>query len=134
MPCDATTHDELIAGDDWEWSYTIKAGDDASNWSDPVIELRAGPTSAAELLASNQGAEPTIITDGGFEGTIPATSFDDGIFAWWIASDTTTALVAGGSRVAYLEVSVKIDGVEKTVWPATAYTLRPQVAVREVGS
>ncbi len=130
MTCDATSTDELYAGDDLVWDYLTT--DDISGWSDLLVKVRAGQHTGTEELASSDA--DTISIAGGFAGEVPATDFDAGILAWWISSDVSAEWVTRGSRIVYVEARAKVDGVDTVIYPATAYTVHPQVADREVGS
>lgn len=131
MTCDGTSTDELIAGDEWVWPYD--AEDDISDWSDPVVEFRTGLLPSSQLVASSE--DGSVVLDGGFEGTIPATDFDESVFSWWVPAEVTAPVAVSGSVTIYMHARAKVGGVETTVWPPKAYTIRPQVAVRgEEGS
>lgn len=125
---DATEADDLIAGDVWVWSYTTD--DDVSSWANPIVTIREGRSPSATLVASSDDTEKPIELDGGYAGTIPATDFDAGVFAWFVDVDQTTGL---GDLNVWVEVEVEVDGVPTTVF-SRDYTVRPEVAVRGGGS
>ena len=118
--CDGTTDDELVPGADWVFNYATS--DDVSGWTDEIVEAWVGTT----LLASTQGDEPNVVTDGSFE-EIPATNFDAGIFAWVIPSDVSIG--ATGSTVRVLAWA-RVDGVDTQVFDRT-YRLRKTPVVRD---
>jgi len=118
--CDGTTDEELVPGADWVWNYATS--DDVSGWTDEIVEAWVGTT----LLASTQGDEPNVVTDGSFE-EIPATDFDTGVFAWVIPSDVSSG--ATGSTVRVLAWA-KVDGVDTQVFDRT-YRLRKTPVVRD---
>ena len=121
--CDGTTDDELVPGADWVFNYATS--DDVSGWTDEIVEAWVGTT----LLASTQGDEPNVVTDGSFE-EIPATNFGAGIFAWVIPSDVSIG--ATGSTVRVLAWA-RVDGVDTQVFDRT-YRIRSTPVVREEGS
>ena len=117
--CDGTTDDELVPGADWVWNYATS--DDVSGWTDEIVEAWVGTT----LLASTQGDDPEVILDG-FED-VPATDFDESVFAWVIPSDVSSG--ATGSTVRVLAWA-RVDGVDTQVFDRT-YRLRKTPVVRD---
>lgn len=108
MTCrDISAGDGLTLADDWKWVWRTEA--DVSNHADPVVTLL---DNTGKIVATSAGDTPTIHLDGGLDGSIPATDFDAGVFAWWIPAEVTAGITASSLT---LNVRVVIDGADTTV-------------------
>lgn len=123
MSCDATT-EQRIAADDFVWDYTRNpdlSDGDLSDWSDLLVEFRDAPLPTATLLATSEGEDPTVDTAD--------TNFAGDRVAWAVPLDVTAAWI---DTLIYMQVKVKIGGVETTIWPPEAIYVGPNVATRAI--
>lgn len=134
---------DIIAGDDWV--LTLYPDDDTEAgsttamqaWSEPIVSVRDGTTTAADLLLTSQGASPTIGLNGHtFPGAgglvVPATDFTVPVMSVVILAEAIVPLLPAGKRMRHLffEVEVKVEGVRTTVIPSTPWRVWSQTAVR----
>jgi hypothetical protein len=111
---------DRIQGDVWTWDWETTA--DISDWSDLVVVMRDGPTTAANIIMTT--ADNSFITTD--------TDFATGLVWWQTAIDT--ADVAPGVYWIEASATVPSEGGSYTFMPARRMIVRAQVATEELGS
>lgn len=117
--------DDRYAGDDW--TFIATTDDDVSDHDGLVAEIRTSEFVTGQLVASTQGVEPTILTDGDPDLDVDATDFAAGRIVLLVPRSVTRNVAPGQ---VYLQLSVDAASLQgrRTIGTFT-FAVLSQVAV-----